>query len=80
MSQHRKFTPEFKARIVLDLLSGRRSSAELCRQHEISATLLAPWKDTLVQPCSALRWPLPARSNAHRRPLASPSWSGWSGV
>ena len=44
MSTRRKFTSEFKARVVLELLSGAKSSAELCRQHQLSPSLLAHWK------------------------------------
>src|SRR5262249_19106838 len=40
----RSFTPEFKAQVVLDLLRGERSQAELCRLHQLSASLLALWK------------------------------------
>jgi transposase-like protein len=49
MSERRKFTPEFKAQVVLDLLSSTRSSAELCRQHQLSPTLLAAWKAQFLQ-------------------------------
>ncbi len=45
----RSFTPEFKAHVVLDLLRGERSQAELCRLHQLSASLLALWKDTFLQ-------------------------------
>src|SRR5258708_12936607 len=45
----RIFTPEFKARVVLELISGQRSQAELCRQHQLSPSLLTLWKDTFVE-------------------------------
>jgi transposase-like protein len=46
MSRRRKFTPAFKAQVVLELLSGTKSRAELCRQHQLSSHLLARWKAT----------------------------------
>ena len=49
MSRRRKFTPAFKAQVVLELLSGTKSSAELCRQHQLSSHLLARWKATLLE-------------------------------
>jgi transposase-like protein len=49
MSRRRKFTPAFKAQVVLELLSGTKSSAELCRQHQLSSHLLARWKGTLLE-------------------------------
>ena len=33
MKNRRKFTPQFKAEVVLDVLSGASSPAELCRKH-----------------------------------------------
>ncbi len=44
MTQRRKFTAEFKARVVLDLVSGAKSAAELCRQQQLNPQLLARWK------------------------------------
>jgi transposase len=40
----RSFDPEFKARVVLDLLTGAASQAELCRKHDLKAQLIAHWK------------------------------------
>jgi transposase-like protein len=45
----RTFTPEFKVQMVLELLTGQRSQAELCRQHQLSPSLLALWKDTVLE-------------------------------
>lgn len=44
MGNRRKFTAEFKAEVVLELLSGAKSSAELCREHQIAAAVLADCK------------------------------------
>jgi transposase-like protein len=44
----RNFTPGFKAQVVLQLISGQRSSAELCREHLLSASLLTAWKETVL--------------------------------
>ena len=46
---HRKFPPEFKAQVVLQLIRGEVSPAELCREHNISAQLLAYWKETVLE-------------------------------
>ena len=45
----RTFTPEFKAKVVLDVLTGTASPAEVCRKHQISPSLLALWKTTFLQ-------------------------------
>jgi transposase len=44
MTHRRQFTAEFKAQVVLELLSGAKSSAELCREHQIASSVLADWK------------------------------------
>jgi transposase-like protein len=44
----RTFTPQFKAEVVLDLLSGQKSGAELCREHQLSPNLLSVWKQTYL--------------------------------
>ena len=44
----RTFTPEFKAKVVLDVLTGTASQAEVCRKHQISPSLLALWRATLL--------------------------------
>jgi transposase len=45
----RTFTPPFKAEVVLELLTGQKSAAELCRQHQLSPTLLTLWKQTYLE-------------------------------
>ena len=49
MAQRRKFTAEFKVQVVLDLLSGAKSAAELCREHQLNPQLLARWKTEFVE-------------------------------
>src|SRR6267154_5690270 len=45
----RTFTPEFKAKVVLDVLTGTASQAEVCRKHQISPSLFALWKATFLE-------------------------------
>lgn len=44
----RSFPAEFKAQVVLQLLSGEASQAELCRKHNIKPNLLATWKAAVL--------------------------------
>jgi transposase len=44
----RSFTPEFKAKIVLDVLTGAATPAEVCRKHQLSPNLFALWKATVL--------------------------------
>jgi transposase len=49
MKKRRRFTPEFKAQVVLDVVSGAQSPTEACRKHALSPTLLATWKATVLE-------------------------------
>jgi len=40
----RSFDAEFKARLVLELLTGSVSQAELCRKYDLKPQLIAHWK------------------------------------
>ena len=47
--KRRIFTPEFKAEVVLEALSGESSQAEVCRRHNLSEDQLSKWKQQLVE-------------------------------
>jgi transposase len=54
MTHRRKFTAELKAQVVLELLSGAKSSAELCREHQIASSVLADWKTSFLARAASL--------------------------
>ncbi len=41
----RTFSREFKLQVVHQLLTGERRLAQLCREHNLSATLVRHWKE-----------------------------------
>lgn len=45
----RKFTASFKAEVVRDLLTGKHSAAALCREHQLSPSLLSLWKESALE-------------------------------
>jgi transposase len=49
MKKRRRFTPEFKAQLVLEVLTGVQSPAEVCRRHALSPNLLTTWKATVLE-------------------------------
>ena len=53
MAKPRRFTPEFKAEVVIEALSGQSSQAELCRCHNLSADQLSKWKHQLLENAAA---------------------------
>ncbi len=42
--QGRSFTPEFKLKIVRAVLSGEKTVIQLCREHNLSDSLIHNWK------------------------------------
>ena len=52
--KRRNFTPEFKAKVVLEALSGESSESELCRRHNISEEQISTWKQQVVENAASL--------------------------
>jgi len=48
MSKRRKFTGEFKSEVVLQLLSGEKSMAEVCREHQLASQMVCNWKQQFL--------------------------------
>lgn len=44
MAKRRTFTPEFKTKVVLEVLSGVKTQAEVCREHQLKPQVVARWK------------------------------------
>jgi transposase len=57
MRKRRRFTPEFKAKVVLDVLTGAQTPAEACRKHTLSPNLLGLWKSTFLERAPTLFQP-----------------------
>ena len=49
MGKHRKYSPETKVRIVLEILRGEKSVAQASREYQIKDSLLYPWKDEFLE-------------------------------
>ena len=54
MAKRRRFTPEFKAEVVIEALSGQSSQAEVCRRHNLSEEQLSKWKRQLLESAATL--------------------------
>ena len=48
MNKRRKFTAQFKSQVVLQLLSGERSMAQLCREHQLTSQMIGTWKQQFL--------------------------------
>jgi transposase-like protein len=49
MVKRRTFTPEFKAQVVLELISGAKNQAEACRQYQLKPEMVSRWKAEFLQ-------------------------------
>jgi transposase len=49
MPRHRTFTAAFKAQVVLEVLSGIKSQAELAREHRLKPDLITRWKRQFLE-------------------------------
>ncbi len=48
-SKRRTFTSEFKAQVMLEVVSGVKTFSEACRQYQLSEQTLSRWKQEFVQ-------------------------------
>jgi len=44
----RNFSAEFKAKVVLEILSGNKSTADVCREYNLKPDLVSHWKSQFV--------------------------------
>jgi transposase-like protein len=48
MRNRRKFSTEFKTQVVLQLISGEKSLAEVCREQQLTAQMVGNWKQQFL--------------------------------
>lgn len=48
MRSRRKFSAEFKTRVVLQVISGEKSLAEVCRDHQLTAQMVGNRKQQFL--------------------------------
>lgn len=49
MRKRRTFTSEFKARVVLEIISGEKGISETCRAYQLSPILVSKWRTEFVE-------------------------------
>ena len=54
MAKRRRFTREFKAELVFEVLSGDSSQAEVYRCHNLNENQLSQWKRQLLENAASL--------------------------
>jgi len=49
MATRRVFTPEFKLRVVLEIVSGAKRPSEVCREYGLKDSLVLKWRRTFAE-------------------------------
>ncbi len=49
MNQRRRFTPQFKTPVVLEVLTKLKSMAQVCRDYDLKEQVVARWKAELLE-------------------------------
>ena len=48
-ANRRQYSAEFKAKVVLQVLSGEKTSSELCRAHKLNPNVLGRWRKEFLE-------------------------------
>jgi len=46
---HRNYTPEFKVRVVLELISGKKTLGEASREYKIKDSVISRWRNEFLE-------------------------------
>jgi transposase len=49
MSKHKSYSAELKLQVVLEVLKGEKSLAQICREHEVAVDLVCHWRDVFLE-------------------------------
>ena len=49
MTKRRKFSPDFKAQVVMEMLTEQKSAAQASREYGIKDSLLSRWKQEFIE-------------------------------
>ena len=67
MSKRRTFTPEFKARVVLEELSGMKDRAEICREYQLRPQIFKRWREEFLERAPEIFATEPSRGDEQAR-------------
>jgi transposase-like protein len=54
MNQRRRFTPQFKTRVVLEVLTKLKSMAQVCREYDLKEQVVTRWKAEFLERAPSL--------------------------
>src|SRR5215470_17825752 len=65
--KRRTFTAEFKAQVVLEVISGVKTFSEACRQYQLGDQTLSRWKEAFLQNAPVVFERQPQSEQEHER-------------
>lgn len=68
--ERRKFTSEFKSQIILSLLSGKMTMAQICQKHGIKDSVVSRWKAHFLQNVTSIFESKEVANNSHEAKIA----------
>ncbi len=48
-NKHRNYSNEFKAKVVLEVLSGKRTVSEASRAHKVHTSVISRWRNEFIK-------------------------------
>jgi transposase-like protein len=67
MSKRRTFTPELKAQVVLEELTGVKDQAEICREYRLRSQVFSRWRKEFLERAPDIFAAEPSRGGEHER-------------
>lgn len=67
MTKRRTFTPEFKAKRVLEELTGVKTAADICREHQLKPQVFSRWRSEFLNRASEIFATQPSRGDEQTR-------------
>ena len=67
MSKRRAFTPEFKAQVVLEEISGLKDKAEICREYRLGFQVFSRWREEFLERAPEIFATKPSRGDEQER-------------
>lgn len=68
-TNRRQYTAQFKAKVVLEVLSGEKTPSEICRAHKLNLNVLSRWRKEFVEQAPSL-FERDAHSSAEQERIA----------
>jgi transposase len=67
MPKRRAFTPEFKAQVVLEELTGLKDKSEVCREYRLRPQIFSRWREEFLERAPEIFATQPSRGGEQTR-------------